>query len=69
MGACVWAARLAVDFSLTPQPIIKSTMPCGSSAGTVANAARAIWLARSSGRMSINEPLPARRSATARSQR
>jgi hypothetical protein len=43
-----------------PQPIIRSSISRGSSAGTLPSAARTIWAARSSGRMSTSEPLPAR---------
>src|SRR5215217_528194 len=43
-----------------PQPIIRSSISHGSSAGTLSSAARTIWAARSSGRISTSEPLPAR---------
>src|ERR1035437_2118797 len=43
-----------------PQPSIRSLMPAGSSCGTLASAAATICAVRSSGRMLVSEPLPAR---------
>src|SRR5918995_5921875 len=44
----------------SPQPSIRSVMSWGSSSGTLSSAARTIWTVRSSGRMSLSEPLKAR---------
>src|SRR5216683_305459 len=44
----------------SPQPRIRSPMSAGSSAGTLASAARIIWATRSSGRMVVRLPLNAR---------
>src|SRR5918995_3527610 len=44
----------------SPQPSIRSVMSWGSSSGTLSSAARTIWTVRSSGRMSLSEPLNAR---------
>src|SRR5688500_6275442 len=43
-----------------PQPSIRSSTSCGSSAGTLSSAAWTIWAVSSSGRMSLSEPLFAR---------